>query len=461
MHIRIVIFTLAILFSSIQLAVSQTVGGGFESNPVNLPCLSSGDYDYFHEMVALNRAFLNANHTRVASQASFGDNTVSFIWPVKEVEDSPYHSSWAISNYVDHDPVVGAVSDWNCGERTYDTAGDYHHQGLDIFTWPFWWKQMDEDQTEIIAAASGQIIYKNDGSFDRNCDFNSDLWNAVYIEHEDGSVAWYGHLKNGSITSKNVGDTVVQGEYLGIIGSSGNSTGPHLHFEVYDAANNLIDPYAGPCNVLNTDSLWVDQKPYFNPAINAVLTHTAIPDFSTCPETEETFESDQFDPNDVVWFGSYFKDQQPGTTALNEVFAPSGDLYTSWDNTFDTYYPASWWVQQFSLNTEEGTWIYRVTYNGESVDHTFNVGQLSIEEEEFSGLKAYPNPTQNQIQIASSIPMEYIEIRNITGKLLLLQNSINATNSIINMNTYAAGVYFVSAKALDEEGLETIRVVKL
>ena len=36
--------------------------------------------------------------------------------------------------------------------------------------------------------------------------------------HADGSIAWYGHMKSGSLTEKQ--DTVAQGEYLGIIGSS-------------------------------------------------------------------------------------------------------------------------------------------------------------------------------------------------------------------------------------------------
>ncbi len=122
----------------------------------------------------------------------------------------------------------------------------------------------NENGLEVIAAADGQIIYKHDGEFDMSCSFNSNPWNAIYIRHNDGSVAWYGHFKSGTLTTKNVGDTVTEGEYLGVVGSSGNSTGPHLHFEVYEddtyAYDKLIDPYSGPSNNWNATSWWQSQK---------------------------------------------------------------------------------------------------------------------------------------------------------------------------------------------------------
>ena len=452
-------FLIGILLANLSPISSQSVGGGVLPDTLSIACVSPEDYAYYQEMITLNQEWLDAQGTRLVSQ-SLRTNTVSFIWPVQKAVDTPYHSTWAISNYMDHNPNIGALTDWNCGERTYDTANNYHHQGVDIFTWPFWWKQMDEDQTEVIAAASGQIIFKNDGNYDRNCSFNSDLWNTVYIEHEDGSIAWYGHMKDGSLTDKGVGDAVTQGEYLGVIGSSGNSTGPHLHFEVYDSSSSLIDPYAGPCNSTITESWWSNQKPYENPGINAVLTHTDIPSFNSCPEAEDSFESTQFDPEDAVWFGSYFRDQQPGTSAFNEVFTPGGETYLSWNNNFDTFYPASWWVQQFNLSDEEGVWVYAVTYNGETVEHLFNVGQLSVEEEEFTELTVYPNPTSDLLQIASPIPMDSYELWDLNGRLLHKKDNVNGTRSTLDMSVYASGIYFIRAKTLDKDDFVTVRVIK-
>lgn len=61
------------------------------------------------------------------------------------------------------------------------------------------------------------------------------IWKLCGLEHtgDDGSTFYtlYGHMINGSI-QVTVGETVEQGRVLGTMGSTGNSTGPHLHFEV-------------------------------------------------------------------------------------------------------------------------------------------------------------------------------------------------------------------------------------
>jgi murein DD-endopeptidase MepM/ murein hydrolase activator NlpD len=102
-------------------------------------------------------------------------------------------------------------------------------------------------------------------------------WNIVVLRHSDGTVSMYGHLKLNSLTTKAVGETVTQGEFLGVIGSSGQSQGPHLHFEVYNADNQLQDPYQGPCNLMNNFSYWLDQPAYRDSSINKLMTHSAQP----------------------------------------------------------------------------------------------------------------------------------------------------------------------------------------
>jgi LysM repeat protein len=61
-------------------------------------------------------------------------------------------------------------------------------------------------------------------------------WNGGYgqfieIQHPDGMITRYGHMKSGSLLVKK-GDKVAAGEQIGQVGTTGNSSGPHLHFEV-------------------------------------------------------------------------------------------------------------------------------------------------------------------------------------------------------------------------------------
>src|SRR5690606_7561004 len=122
----------------------------------------------------------------------------------------------------------------------------------------------------------GIIMDKRDGNFDRNCANNgNNNWNGIVLEHPDGSRSWYWHFKSGTLTSKNIGDSVAAGEYLAAAGSSGSSDIPHVHFEVYDSNAGRIDPYAGPCNSLNTESWWADQPAYFVPEILSLSTHNS------------------------------------------------------------------------------------------------------------------------------------------------------------------------------------------
>jgi len=63
--------------------------------------------------------------------------------------------------------------------------------------------------------------------------------NQVIIDHGNGEFSFYGHLKPDSVSVK-VGDPVERGAQIGAVGSSGNSTEPHLHFHVCNSADPLM-----------------------------------------------------------------------------------------------------------------------------------------------------------------------------------------------------------------------------
>ena len=58
----------------------------------------------------------------------------------------------------------------------------------------------------------------------------------VVVEHADGWVTWYGHLSEFKCK---VGDIVSRGQCIGLAGSTGNSTGPHLHLTVQHLGSGL------------------------------------------------------------------------------------------------------------------------------------------------------------------------------------------------------------------------------
>jgi murein DD-endopeptidase MepM/ murein hydrolase activator NlpD len=61
----------------------------------------------------------------------------------------------------------------------------------------------------------------------------------VQVRHEDGTVTWYNHMSKFSVS---VGETVNAGDQVGAVGMTGNTTGPHLHFEVHPDGGEAVDP---------------------------------------------------------------------------------------------------------------------------------------------------------------------------------------------------------------------------
>ncbi len=74
--------------------------------------------------------------------------------------------------------------------------------------------------TQILAADTGMVAFAG---------WNGGYGNFVKIDHGGGKQTWYGHMSKISVS---VGQSVNKGDVIGTVGSTGNSTGPHLHFEV-------------------------------------------------------------------------------------------------------------------------------------------------------------------------------------------------------------------------------------
>ncbi|MBN9605751.1 MAG: M23 family metallopeptidase [Actinomycetales bacterium] len=119
-------------------------------------------------------------------------------------------------------PAAGCITD-NFGMRYHPIYGVWKlHSGVDIGA--------GYDQP-IYAAHSGVVIYA--GWF-------SDLGYYVKIDHGGGMVSGYGHIREGGLRVS-TGQWVDAGQVIAKVGSTGGSTGPHLHYMMYSNGN-LIDP---------------------------------------------------------------------------------------------------------------------------------------------------------------------------------------------------------------------------
>ncbi len=149
----------------------------------------------------------------------------------------------------------GGNTDWACGDFTYSGHGGSDYGGGS-------WTGMDEGR-DIVAAATGVVVATNDGEYDRcstgDCGGGGGYGNYVKVLHADGKSTTYGHLKTWTVGVSN-GQTVTCGQKLGEMGSSGNSTGPHVHFEVREVGDYASDPFDGSCS--GPPSYWVSQGDY-------------------------------------------------------------------------------------------------------------------------------------------------------------------------------------------------------
>lgn len=96
---------------------------------------------------------------------------------------------------------------------------------------------------DITGGGSGDQIYAIEAGKVVEKGTSSSLGNYITLEHSNGLRSQYAHMKSASTLNK--GDYVTRGQTIGYMGSTGNSTGPHLHLDVYDPNNlkRVINPW--------------------------------------------------------------------------------------------------------------------------------------------------------------------------------------------------------------------------
>ena len=130
--------------------------------------------------------------------------------------------SGTLASFPDRWPTVGGVVSSNYGGRTGPIGGGYEwHVGLDI------------------AADFGAPVYATAAGTVTQAGWNGGYGRYIKLNHGNGYETAYGHMSGLAVTA---GQQVIKGEIIGFVGSSGYSTGPHLHYEVLADGQN-IDPF--------------------------------------------------------------------------------------------------------------------------------------------------------------------------------------------------------------------------
>ncbi len=110
------------------------------------------------------------------------------------------------------------------------SGGSSYHAGQDYAA---------PNDTPIYAMADGVVVHAGGSHAGRS-------ENTIVVRHQIGGKvyeSWYVHMYDHGVLVKE-GDTVTAGQKIGLVGSNGNSTGPHLHFEVHDPSLGGVDDVA-------------------------------------------------------------------------------------------------------------------------------------------------------------------------------------------------------------------------
>ncbi len=437
----LLVFSISSYAQNIQ---TQSIDEGGEypisRNDANHPCITPEQYKIIEKQCVANIKLLGLENV-----GKKGTNTTSFIWPLKTANGLNDCSYYYIGNYLDQDATSPGIKDWNCGSVTYDG-----HQGTDICTYPYPFDKMDNNQVEIIAAASGTIINRVDGNFDKNCDWSNGNANYITIQHADGSVAMYWHMKMNSLTTKQIGQTVVAGEYLGIVGSSGASSAPHLHFEVLSGItiNTLNDAYSGPCNTLNANSWWAVQKPYTEPAIIQASVHPVLAILPVCPATETPNEDSCFTGGASAKFYIFMRNETIGLVQSMRIVNPNGTTFSSWTHTSTSNYFASYRIFTQTLPTTTGTYTYEAIYNGIICTKSFKINCNSsgiLENNIALTISVSPNPfcSSTILQSDKILKGATLKIFNLYGQLVKQINNISGQTVTLHRENLPCGLYYL------------------
>ncbi len=177
-------------------------------------------YNKVNAIVKENEGAIHDLESKQADYAQMQKDLAAAIEKKKQEQSTPAISG--TGQFIWPVPGFYKISD-NYGYRVCPYHGNELHSGTDISSSGIY-------GAKIVAADSGEVILSK---------YYGGYGNCIMIDHNNGYVTLYAHMK--SLSSLKVGAKVNKGDTIGYVGSSGNSTGPHLHFEVQKNGK-TVDP---------------------------------------------------------------------------------------------------------------------------------------------------------------------------------------------------------------------------
>jgi hypothetical protein len=276
---------------------------------------------------------------------------------------------WAIQAYTDQDPAVGSAIDYRGRGYTFDGSNSVHFGLADL-------AGMDRG-VDIYAAAPGTVLEAHDGEYDRHLVILDPppQDNYVLIDHGDGWLTRYGHMRNGSV-AVSPGQVVTAGQLLGLVGASGNFAANYgeadafLNFDVTHNGEHIetfLDPQA----------YWEFPPPFAGdvPTVFEMFTTETAPtnDAADGYQVDEHISRRRvFHPGDQVWTLTLWHGLNGGVYRQYRYFRPDGSSFTDPGNTPVLDLAHVWRRGSYILpsNAQLGTWQVAALFNGVELGRT-------------------------------------------------------------------------------------------
>ena len=160
----------------------------------------------------------------------FNDNTWRYIL-AEDFKNDPevFNEKWDTSTpYIYYNLDVNTLPE-EIPIRLVDSLKSYHYPYIGIITSRYGLRRGRPHQGMDISLKTGTPIYATFDGKVRIAKYAGDYGNLVIIRHCNGLETWHAHLSEISVSAD---EWVVAGQQIGLGGSTGRSSGPHLHFEV-------------------------------------------------------------------------------------------------------------------------------------------------------------------------------------------------------------------------------------